>query len=188
VRAQSTSGDNLVSDEQIICRVLGGHTDDFRVLLQRYQERTFRLAYRILGTYDDGQDAVQETFLRVYQALPGYRHEGKLWPWIRRIATNVCLKRLPSEPKPDELDDSIESADLVETQVLGRIELANVGKAIGGLPTRYRLAIIVRYQEELTCREIAEELGEKVTTIKVRLHRAERMLAERLKVLMNDEV
>ena len=182
----------MLSDEQIIARALKGSAKDFRELMRRHQNAVYRLAYRILKRREDAEDVVQETFLRVHQNLAAYAERGKFWPWARRIAMNICLKRLPSEVPVEEVGDLLESAqapeDPVETEVLRRIEAGAVGKAIAGLPATYRAVVVLRYEEDLSYKEIAELVSESVSAVETRLHRAKRMLAERLAVVINDEL
>ncbi len=179
-------------DERIIRLVLKGRTDAFRDLMRRHQSAVFRLAYRILGRREDAEDAVQETFLRVYQSLNGYKEKGKFWPWVRRVAVNVCLKKLPSE-LPSEGVEELQDLERglarpVEAEVLQQIELERVRKAIVGLPALYRTTFVLRYEEDLSYKEIADILEVPLTTVETRLHRAKRMLAERLTSEVQDEV
>jgi len=182
----------LISDEQIIRRVVKGSPEDFRELMRRHQVPVFRLAYRILRRREEAEDAVQETFLRVYQNLSAYTEQGRFWPWVRRIAVNICLKRLPLEVPVEEICEMVESEqaldDPVEAEIIRRTELEGVRKAVAGLPAPYRIAIVLRYQEDLSYKEIAELTNESVSAIETRLSRAKRMLAERLAVMTNDEL
>ncbi len=167
-----------------------GHVEEFRELMRRHQNAAFRLAYRILGRREDAEDAVQETFLLVYRHLAEYKEKGRFWPWVRRIAVNVCLRKLPGEVPSAEVEDLQDSAHLgdlpVETEVLKRVKQSEIRRAISGLPPAYRTAVVLRYLEDMPYREIAELLGEPVTTIQVRLHRAKRMLSERLAVMLDE--
>lgn len=182
------SGDvSLSTDDQIIKRVLKGHSEDFCELIRRYQDAVFCLAFRILSRREEAEDAVQETFLRVYQNLSSYKEQGKFWPWVRRIAVNRCISKIPREFPSDEVEMMLDSkgpyVNTVEEEVIHQMEMEDVYKVIDGLPVEYRTAVVLRYMEGLQCSEMAELLGEQASTVRVRLHRAHKMIAERLAVI-----
>ena len=180
----------LMSDEQLIVRVLKGHAEDYRELMQRYQNAVFRLAFHMLGRREEAEDAAQETFLQAYKKLSTCRERSRFWSWIRRTAVNICLSKRRCEYPMDELDTlgSIDcaNADPVEAEVIRHAEAEEIRKAIAGLPADYRTAVVLRYQEQLSYKEIAEILGESLIVVQTRLYRARRMLAERLGVMKNE--
>ena len=179
----------MLGDEKVIQRVLSGRTEDFRELMQRYQGSVFRLAYRITNSREEADDVAQESFVLVYRSLRGYREEGRLWPWIRRITVNCCLKRLARQHSDETLDEVPDvAADPVEEQVLARLELDEVRGAISRLPDPYRTVIVLRYLEEMSHSEIAEVVGDSVAAVQVRLHRARKALTARLASEARDEV
>ena len=172
-----------MSDNNVIRRVRGGQVQEFRVLVERHQKAVFLLAFRILGRREDAEDAAQDAFVRAYQSLHTYSDSGKFWPWIRRITVNCCIKKLPREFPSDELERTADAEQCsVEADVLRKCELQELRKAIAGLPAAYRTATVLRYQEDLSIRETAELLDEPAGTIRVRLHRALKMLSERMVV------
>ncbi len=182
----------MLSDEHIIRRVRKGNTGGFRELMRLYEKQVFRLAYRILERREEAEDAAQEAFLLAYRNLDSYVEKGLFWPWLRRITVNCCLKRLPREIPSDEvcnlIDRSVLPGDPVEETVLARLALDEVRSAIAELPDSYRVAIVLRYEEGLSYKGIADTLGESVGVVQVRLHRARKMLTERLARSVQNEV
>ena len=180
----------MLSDEQIIKRVLKGHAEEFRVLMQRHQAAVFMLAYRFFGRREDAEDIVQETFLRVYQSLSSLRQSEKLWPWVRRIALNTCLKRVTPEIPSDEVEQLIDCLPdetiEVEAEVLRHLDSEDIHLAIAGLTMEYRAIVVMRYMEDLSCVEISELLNKPASTVRVQLHRALKMLSKRLAVIKNE--
>ena len=177
----------MVSDEQIIRRVLKGHTEEYRELMLRHQSQAYRFAYHVVGTREEAEDAAQEAFIRAYSGLSTCRERGKFWPWLRQIVLNLCLDRLRRErveELPEEPAD--DAADTVESEVFRRAELEDIRRAIAGLPHAYRIVTVLRYQEELSYKEIADMLGETLSTVQVRVWRAKKMLAERLGVVRDE--
>jgi RNA polymerase sigma factor (sigma-70 family) len=177
----------LLSDEQIIRRVIQGHTEDYRELIGRYNAPVYRLAYRILGRHEDAEDATQEVFLRVYQKMDTCRDTSRFWAWVRRITVNLCVRRVPVEDPSDEVVDMVDSSqpmcNTVEVEMLRRVEADAINQAIDALPSPYRTVIVLRHQEDLSYKEIAESLESTVANVQVQLHRARKMLASRLAVV-----
>jgi len=180
----------LTSDERIIERVLKGHKQDYRDLMLRYQASAFRLAYRVLAGREEAEDAVQETFIKAFDKLGTCRERNKFWPWLRRIVLNTCLNRIRRGAPCDNIDELTDihspSGNPVESEVLMRVQLEEIQRAIAGLPDSYRTTVVLRFQEELSYKEIADVLGETVSAVQVRLHRARKMLAERLEVMRHE--
>jgi RNA polymerase sigma-70 factor (ECF subfamily) len=174
----------LISDEKIIRLVLSGHSEEYRQLMLRYQDSVFRLACRILGRREDAEDVVQEAFVRAHSNLASCRDRGKFWPWIRRIALNICLRRIPREHPSDIVDDLADAAcaqeNPVEAEVLRQVAISDLKVIVSGLPALYRTVLVLRYEENLSYQEIAKLIDEDPRVVGTRLHRAKKMLAERL--------
>ena len=181
----------MVLDEDIIGRVLSGSALAYGELVARYQRSAYWLAYRMTGSREEAEDAAQEAFVKAYVKLDAYRGKGSFWPWLRRILVNACLAKASrkgaKEPMVELTEAECGSDYSLETEVLSRAEAEDVRSAIAELPAAYRTAVVLRYREGLSCKEIAEQLGESLSTLKVRLHRARKMLAVRLGGL-SDEV
>ncbi len=86
----------------------------------------------------------------------------------------------------EDIEDTVSSASQVESELLRQAEMEEIRKLIEGLPPPFRTVIALRFQEELSYAEIAEILGEPLSTIQVRVHRARKMLAERFEVMSNE--
>ena len=180
----------MASDEQLIRRVLKGHTQEYRELMVRHQDSVFRLACRVLGRREDAEDVVQEAFVRAFSHLADCRQRDRFWPWIRRITLNICLKRIPREYPCETIDDLADAAGApvspVEAEVLRQVEIGLLRRAVAELPPTHRTVLALRYEESLSYKEIAELIGESVDVVRVRLHRAKKTLAKRLAVMMNE--
>lgn len=170
------------SDRALIHRTLQGQTDQFGVLVERYQQSVFNTCYRMLGERGWAEDLAQETFIRAFRRLEAFDPERPFGPWIRKIAANLCLNELRRGgphflPLEDEwaagtdLEGAQERAELHE----------EVRAALCELPPPYRAVIELRHFQGLTYQEIAETLNLPLNTAKSHLFRARRMLAEKLK-------
>lgn len=139
----------------------------FTAIQAEYERHIFNYLNRVLGNKDDAQDLTQETFLRAYQAFSRYTDNGKVKPWLFRIATNICLDELrhhqiiklqPWESFMSAFDPKQVAWDNPERVVLQKESAERVRNALDKLSPRYRLALILREYAELSCKEIAAVL------------------------------
>lgn len=158
-----------------------GERDAYESIYRRYTPRVESLCLRMLGDSQEAQDAVQETFLRVYQALPRFNGRYQLGAWINRIGTNVCLdtlrarSRVRYEVAPNDVLEEVveaEAHDVPEQSVLRRDVAARLKKTLAGLPPLQRKAIVLRDFEGRTYSEIATALEITECRARVLLHRA----------------
>lgn len=164
---------------------LAGESEAFATLVERYGDRVFNLALRIVGDRDAAADCAQEAFIRAYRALHQYDLARPLAPWLYRIATNASLnyaQRWHAHEDPtDELPEPPPSeATSPEAIVVAREEVGLVLKAIQALPPRYHAALTLRHLHELSYQEVAEALGIPLGTVKTHLFRARAALRAEL--------
>jgi len=169
------------SDEELVALSQGGDLDSFNQLVLRWERPIYALAYRVIGRGEEDRDVAQETFLRAFRALKGFKGQAKFSSWLYRITLNLCRdwirreKRTPVAVAPEGVDlvelageetpaESIE--DLVARRQLGRA----VSKAMALLPEEQRTAIILKEYHGLTFQEIAELLDCPLSTVKTRLY------------------
>src|SRR5450755_3759641 len=81
------------TDEKLVARTLAGDRNAFRALVERHYTAVFRLCRSILHHPEDAEDATQEVFVRVYQALSQFQGRGVFGAWLRRLTVNHCLNR-----------------------------------------------------------------------------------------------
>ena len=169
------------SDEELVTLSQGGDLDSFNQLVLRWERPIYALAYRVIGREEEARDVAQETFLRAFRAIKGFKGQAKFSSWLYRITLNLCRdwirkeRRAPVSQAPEGIDiielageatpsESIE--DLVGRKQLG---LA-VSKAMALLPEEQRTAIILKEYHGLTFQEIADLLDCPLSTVKTRLY------------------
>jgi RNA polymerase sigma-70 factor, ECF subfamily len=179
------------TDEELVARSIGGDSESFNELVLRWERPIYALAYRTIGREEDARDVCQETFLRAFRALPGFRGQAKFSSWLYRIALNLCRdwirreRRAPTVQPPEDVDvmelaaasepsESIE--DLVARKDLSRA----VERAMALLPDEQRTAIVLKEYHGLTFQEIAELLGCPLSTVKTRLYQGLTVLRREL--------
>jgi RNA polymerase sigma-70 factor, ECF subfamily len=162
-----------VEDSILVRAAQNGDVDAFEELVRRYQTSIYRVALRMLGSRADAQDAVQETFVRAWRALPRFRHDSAISTWLYRIVTRRALDRIASRRSTGTLDEVEVEAGPDPAQAAEHQErLRAVTGAIANLPPDQRAALVLREFEGLSYQEVAQVLGASVPAIKTRIHRA----------------
>lgn len=174
------------SDAILVTQAQEGDQEAFERLVRRHQRYVFNVAYRVLKDSVEAENITQEAFVRAWRGLPGFRGKAQFTTWLYRIVHNLCLNRLPKlrhelvqiEPLEDVLDDpSPTPSDLIETQE----QVALLHAELERMPAKYRLVLSLRYLEHLSYEEIAAAIDLPMGTIKTHIHRARRLLAERIR-------
>jgi RNA polymerase sigma-70 factor (ECF subfamily) len=180
------------SDEELVARSIGGDLDSFNQLVLRWERPIYALAYRVIGREEDARDVCQETFLRAFRALRGFKGQAKFSSWLYRITLNLCRdwirreRRTPIAQAPEGVDlldlasseqTDVESVeDLVSRRQLGRA----VARAMATLPEDQRTAIVLKEYHGLTFQEIATLLDCPLSTVKTRLYQGLTVLRRQL--------
>lgn len=168
-----------------IAGALAGDHDAFALLYERYKGAVFNLGYRMLGSPEEAEDAAQEIFLRAYNRLASYDRERKFSTWLLTVASNHCIDRLRRRRLAwVTLDDVVytlaSGAPGPERTALRREQQEAVRQAVLALPEDYRLVTVLRHWNDLSYAEVAEVTGLTEATVKTRLFRARKKLAELL--------
>jgi len=174
------------ADAALVDRVLAGEAEAYRELVEAHQHSVFTLCLRMLRNPQDAEECAQTTFVRAYSSLGAYRRDARFRTWIYRIATNVCIDALRRmHVRPDlphaavRIPESTPDARPAPRQCVTRQELRDLlEQALGALPDRYRLPLVLFYLEGLDCREVGGMLGLGVATVKTHLRRGRLMLRE----------
>jgi RNA polymerase sigma-70 factor, ECF subfamily len=171
------------SDPEVVARVLGGDREAFGLVIRRYETGLLRFATRMLGSRDAAADAVAESLVRAYRHLASCRDPSRLRTWLYRIVANRCKSFLARRPSGDvPLEDAPPLADATDNEAaLERKEqLALVTRALNGLSPEKREAFVLKHVEGLSYQEMAAVTGERIPTLKMRVHRAREALLEAL--------
>jgi RNA polymerase sigma-70 factor, ECF subfamily len=170
-------------------RARAGDDEAFGALVLAHQQFVYNLAWRALGDENEAQDAAQEAFLRVWQALPNFRGQAQFRTWLYRIVTNVCYGRRPRLRRQFGDLGEVEAGEVPDESLPdpgARLEAAEqrafLWQQVAALPESYRMLVMLRYQQGLPYEEIASVLSLPLGTVKTGLFRARARLREALRV------
>ncbi|HLW47276.1 MAG TPA: sigma-70 family RNA polymerase sigma factor [bacterium] len=160
-----------LQDDALIARALEHDEDAWRVLVDRYTSYIYTIALRAFGiSSEDAREVVQDSFLRLFAGLPGYRGTGSFRSWLRQIAVNCCLAHLRQRHSAEPLDETV--PDPAQQESLERIERGFVLRAaVQNLDEPCRVVVSMFFFEERSYREIAASLGIPEGTVASRLAR-----------------
>ena len=171
-----------LEDKELTLAFQGGDKGAYQAIYDRHSGRVHSVCRRMLGNPQDAQEAAQESFLRVYQALGRFNGRYQLGPWITRIATNVCLDHIRARSRRPADVAQLEVIDLdgdrhhdakgPEFLVIRNAESRRVRQALSDLPPHHRAAIVLRDFEGLSYAEVAIALGMTECQVKALIHRA----------------
>ena len=185
-------------ETELVDRARRGDHAAFQVLVERYQDRVYALARRILRDPDQARDAVQEGFLKAYAGLPRFEGRSGFYTWLYRLVFNQCIdmKRRDRTSRHEEWDDEIardaapganidplplgtELADPASAYHRGQLREA-LAAAIESLPDDARRTLVLREVDGLSYEEIAKALRIPKGTVMSRLHYARRRVRDTL--------
>ncbi len=190
-----SASDGGPADGELIARVVKGDGVAFGLIVERYQDRLANAVCRLVGSTEDARDVLQDTFVKAYENLDGFRGGSSLYTWLFRIAVNTSLshrrkrKWMPVAAGTDaeEGGTAQEWADPSAPDPAGPLEAAETGalvqEALSALDDEHRTVVVLRDIQHCDYQEISEILEIPTGTVKSRLHRARLMLREKLRPL-----
>lgn len=175
-------------DNEIIERVLGGEKRAYAELVDRHKDRAMALATRMLRNRQDAEEALQDAFVRAFNALPRFERKSSFSTWFYRIVFNVCstslsrrgdeiTKSIDDQDEEDERRLELPAEDELPDVALESKELRQiVSKEIEAMPVVYSAMLTLFLVQDLSYDEIVEVTGLPLGTVKVRLFRARELL------------
>ena len=177
----------LATDEQdraLVARYLENHQDAAGALVDRYQQRLFNVALRMLGNVHDAEDVTQTVFLNAFHKLRTYDPRYKFFSWIYRMTVNESLNMLKRRKQTVPLEDDLDTP-VPGTGGDGAADAADrVGRALMSLKPDDRAVVVLRHFVSFSYEEIAAVLEIPVQTVKSRLFTAR----ERLRLSLSEGV
>lgn len=173
-------------DDDRLVRLASGRRDNaaFAELVRRHQGKVRGLLLRLTNNQTLADDLAQDVFLRAYRGLVGFQGRSRFSTWLYRIAYNVFLNHRTRVRELAALPAGFENCAAAPDTELSpdRCDLrSDLAAAIAQLPDRYRVVVTLYYLEDVSYPEMAEVLDLPLGTVKTHLHRAKKLLRERLR-------
>jgi len=180
-----------IPDRDLVHRCLQDDQGAYRLLLARYERPVYGLVRRMIPNDEDARDLAQEAFVRAFRHLDRFDPDRKFSSWLFRIAHNLCIdhyrrRKLDTVPLVRTSGGEEETWDLPDEESDPSREFSDRERSrrllalVESLPPLYRSVILFRHQQGLSYEEIAETMELPLGTIKARIHRAHRLLREKL--------
>ena len=169
-----------MNDAHLIGLIVNGDADAVRPLIERYQRPLAAMLQRALGRTPDVDDVFQETWIRVVRSAHRYDPEQRFSAWLFAIAWNLVKDRWARRVATDDVDlVTIPSRERSPEELAVASDRAErVREVVARLPERLAQAVLLRFFEELSEKEVAERLGIPVGTVKSRIHNGLKLLRE----------
>ena len=182
------------SDQNYIDKVLGGDTNAFSYLIEKYKNMAYTIAIKIVKNNEDAEEIAQDSFLKAYNKLDTFKGDSKFSTWLytivyRNAISKVRKKKIVTTDIDDHVINNYQSDhDFPQIEAIKNKEQEiYVKKIIDKLPEKDALLITLFYLNESKIDEIEEITGLTKTNIKVKLHRARKKLYNELSVLLKEE-
>jgi RNA polymerase sigma-70 factor (ECF subfamily) len=177
-RTGAPASDSTASEDEaaLVEACLAGGRDAFDLIVERHRRQVYQLCYRYVGNHEDAADLAQDTFIRAFKGLRGFKGQSSLSTWLYRIAVNVCLNRVALKtPRPEQigtLDRVDQRAERPDITLVRQERAEEVRAAIRNLPPKQRATLILRVYHELPHEQIAGILGSSVGAAKANFFHA----------------
>ena len=192
----TTSRPAEYGDEELVALAQKGQREAFEKLVERYQQKAYRITFDFTRDREEAKDLSQEAFLRAFTHLKGFDLRAGFYTWFYRIVVNVCIDyrrrrgRVAWEPLDAKADEAAAAAGMAgsiappDRQAMSGEISQQIGTALAELPAKQRTAFILKNHQGLSIQEIAQVMESAEGTVKVHLHRAVATLRQRLAELL----
>jgi RNA polymerase sigma factor (sigma-70 family) len=180
-----------LTNQEVAKRVIAGEKELFEILMRRYNEKLYRVIRGYINREEEILDVMQETYLKAFYKLDSFRLDSEFSTWLIRIGINEALQWIRKNKRTIHMEDDkikqlhdtqsfVTNVVNAESGMINR-ELNNlITKSIDCIPEMYRIVFIMAEVEDMSQTEIAETLDITISNVKVRLHRAKKLIKEEL--------
>jgi RNA polymerase sigma-70 factor (ECF subfamily) len=186
-------------DEQLVTLSQLGDPQAFGLLVEKYQNRLYRVILRITKNHSVVEDLVQESFIKAYRSIANFRGDSAFYTWLYKIGLNTTRNYLFDKKRRPEIDTSVElddldylssvsdlySAETPESELSNKQIAKTVNDSIEALPADLKVAITLREIDGLSYEQISQTMDCPVGTTRSRIFRARNIISEKLKPLLN---
>jgi RNA polymerase sigma-70 factor (ECF subfamily) len=182
-----------ISEHDIIKRILGGENELFEILLRRNNQKLYRIIRGYIGNTADVEDVIQNTHMKAFEKLYQFKLSSSYSTWLIRIGINEALARIREKKKiinisaqPNEFESNsiLEKSDnsqiTPENNIIQKETKLLFELSIDNLDSKYKAVYILKEMEGMSVKEVSETLDISESNVKVRLHRAKKILKDEL--------
>lgn len=182
-------------DQHFITQIIGGNTNAFSVLVDRYKDLIFSLALKMVKNREEAEEVAQDTFIKIFNSLEKFKGDSKFSTWIYKVAYNTCLDRIKKNKKDEGnilIDDF--SEHLVKTvenalsKMMDEERKKSIQDCLNLLPSDEGFLLTLFYFEDQNLEEIAKIMDITSNNVKVKLFRSRQKLASILKQKLEPEI
>jgi len=178
----------IQEENALIDRILAGEKQLYTTLVDNYKRYALTIAFKVTDNKADAEEVAQEAFIKAFHYLSGFKRDAKFSTWLYRIVFNTAIS---FKRKHRQVFQSIDTTFHPEGEVDHELEKEDkrvfIHHALQRLNELDRMSLQLFYLKELSLEEVADIMGQKVNTTKVRIHRARQRLADELKSILQNE-
>ncbi|ELR70326.1 RNA polymerase sigma-70 factor, ECF subfamily protein [Fulvivirga imtechensis AK7] len=180
---------NIQNDDILLDRIINGETDLYNHIIEKYKSYTFTIALNILNNREDAEEATQDSFIKAYQHLKSFNRQSKFSTWLYRIVFNTSVSYKRKQKVKKETLETIKYTyyEGHSSEMEIKDQQKYIHEALQKLLELDRTVITLFYLKEFSLEEISEIINLNVNTVKVRLHRARKRLADEIKTMLKEE-
>lgn len=184
-----------LSDQHYIAEIIGGNSNVFAILVDRYKDLIFSLALKMVKNREEAEEVAQDKFIKVFNSLDKFKGDSKFSTWIYKVAYNTCLDRIKKNKKDEgniNIDDF--SEHLVKTmenalsQMMEDERKKSIQDCLNLLPSEEGFLLTLFYFDDQSLEEIAKIMNITANNVKVKLYQSRQKLASILKEKLEPEI
>ncbi|MGF7047949.1 RNA polymerase sigma-70 factor (ECF subfamily) [Paenibacillus sp. DS2015] len=175
-----------LADEQLVNEIRQGHSEAYRILVDRHKSYIYTLIYRMVENHEATEDLSQEVFVKLYRSIGLFRGDARFTTWLYRLALNVVIdyqraqRRKPHSVLIDKVEGwFIDVKEQPEEQLLHKEAQADMLQMLSELPDKYRLILYLYHYKQLSYQEMSDTTGLPIKTLETRLYRGKAMLKQK---------
>ncbi|WP_348076378.1 RNA polymerase sigma factor [Flavobacterium sp.] len=185
----------IIDDKHYINQIIEGNSNAFAVLVDRYKDLVFTLAYKMVKNREEAEEISQDTFIKIFKSLNKFKGESKFSTWVYKITYNTCLDRLKKSKKENSVvyieDFSGHQVNVIES-VFDAIDEKERNEKIQDclslLPSEDAFLLTLYYFDDQSIEEIAKVMDSNANNIKVKLFRSRKKMASILNKRLEPEI
>lgn len=175
-------------ENRLIDQILAGEEQLYAKLVDQHKNYAFTIAFKITGNRADAEEVAQDAFIKAFHYLRNFKRGARFSTWLYRIVFNTAISyKRKNRHIHQSIDTKFQQAAEEDKMMEREDKQVFIDQALGRLNEADRLSIQLFYLKEFSLEEVADIMGQKINTTKVRIHRARQRLADELKMILQKE-